>query len=172
MTHKELVRAYYDNEVTIGVDPAVARRFFTDADFKAVEDKIGEPLYLEPFLTRLLWFGSYLLTIIVSILLFISFGYYGLILVPVFILFCLFKFGRSSMGMASILYPFLGVIVSIIVAFVYLDGFRALTVCLLFAPWLMATIEYRCATTFFRNLVIRNEKAHKLLNDEIVAKNL
>ena len=53
--HQEFVKRAEKGEILIGVEPAVARKFFTSTDHSVIREKIGESLFIERFFVKTCW---------------------------------------------------------------------------------------------------------------------
>jgi len=53
--YQEFVKRAEKGEILIGVEPAVARKFFTNTDHSLIKEKIGEPLFIERFFVKACW---------------------------------------------------------------------------------------------------------------------
>jgi hypothetical protein len=53
--YQEFVKRAEKGEILIGIEPAVARRFFTDTDYLVIKEKIGEALFIERFFVKTCW---------------------------------------------------------------------------------------------------------------------
>ena len=166
--YQEFVQRAKKGEILIGVEPAVARKFFTDTEPPFVKGKIGESLSVERLFVRTCWlleFICLLAGVIASIfaLKWYSFIAIPLMLVAFFVLSGKASIGRQKMGGAVVL-----VIVCVLLAYFLRNQGIDMVVWLILLPlpYFFARLTYKLATTFLRSLSIRNEKAFNLLYGE------
>jgi len=98
INHKEIVKREERGEIVIGIDPAVARRFFTSTDHRSVQQEIGEALFIERFFVKALFcLGvlSLLAGIVASIF---AIKWWSVLGIPMMIVSWFILGGRASMG--------------------------------------------------------------------------
>jgi hypothetical protein len=61
MDHREIVLKEERGEILIGIEPALARRFFIEPDHESISQQIGEPIYIERFTVRVVWLLQFVL---------------------------------------------------------------------------------------------------------------
>ena len=153
-------------KISVGVDPAVARRLFTDPRMSSVRDAIGEPIPLERGTT----FATFYLAPVCLIASFHFgcqlFGWWIRAVIPVSTGAWVLHQGRSSIGRPGVVLWGLAV-----ASLIWLNLQRGAPIdrwlVLLAASLFLTRIAYRLASGFFRLLVIRNAKAYDLLREAI-----
>lgn len=169
LKHDEFCAAAEAGEIYIGVEPALARKFFTDTNHDKVIAAIGEPLYFERAVVRSFF-------ILALILLFVSpwfackaFGWWSLAVIPMSFAWGFYQNGISSIGRPSLWAPAAGVAA---IVFVGIDFPAARPVCLwaglIAGAILSSRLTYRCATTLISAIAVRNAKAYGILRDSVI----
>ena len=160
-----LVREATDS-IIVYVEPAIARRFFTEINQQVMQEKIGESLSIERFLITaclLLEFPCLLGGMIVSIF---ALKWYSIIAILIMVGAFFILGATSSMGKQRIRGAILLLIVCALLAYYLRDKgiFMTLWLILLPLPYFFTRLKYKLATMFLYSLVIHNEKAFNLLN--------
>jgi hypothetical protein len=163
--HAEIVRREEQGEILIGIEPAVARKFFTDTKHQEIQQEIGEPLYIERFFVRLFFYLSglsLLAGIVVSVLVI---KWYSVVAIPLMLIGWFILSGKASMGKQKLGYPFVLVILSLILVYFLRSKGIAISIWIVLIPlpYFFSQLTYKTATVFLRALSIRNEKAFNLL---------
>jgi len=109
--YQEFVRQAEKGEILIGVEPAVAREFFTTIDHSVIKEKIGEALFIERFLVKTCWLLEFICLLAGIIVTIFAMKWYSIIIIPVmfmvdFILFAKASVGRQRIGSAIFLLLF------------------------------------------------------------------
>jgi len=163
--YAEFVKQAKRGEILIGVEPAVARRFFTDTDSSFVKEKIGESLTMERFFVKSVWLLDYVSLLAGLIFCVLALKWYSVIAIPIMLLSWFFLSSQASGARQTIGGAFL------LVAFCFLltFGLRSrgtmmiIWLILLPLPYFFVRLTYLFATIFLRTLVVRNEHAFHLL---------
>src|SRR4030042_97674 len=108
--YQEFVKQAGRGEMLIGIDPAVARKFFTDTDHKVIQQEIGEPLFIERFFVKTVWLFEFISLFAGAIASIFALGWYSAIVIPLMILGFFILGGKASMGAQRI-----GVAVSLVI---------------------------------------------------------
>lgn len=99
MDYKEIVNRAYSNEILVGVEPALARKFFTDTNHEAVQEQIGESLYLERWVVISLAFILQPISLLAGIVLCIfALHWYSMLVAPIMFLGWFVYGGLASAG--------------------------------------------------------------------------
>jgi len=170
MEHKELIELEQQGKLLIGVDRAMARKFYTDILIATIEEKTGEAPYFEKMTV---WFAFLFgpIALISSIVLgFLAFGWWGvicLLLCPI----VYFTYSSSSvMGSSKLTGITILFLIAVGVHFFgnlnspWVTGFAGV---FLFSLWCIRLL-YCSVTLLLRNFVIRNERAYDYLSDYLV----
>ncbi|MBW8034754.1 MAG: hypothetical protein FVQ79_03645 [Planctomycetes bacterium] len=167
MEHKELIKLEQQGKILIGVDRAMARKFYTDIPVSTINEETGEAPYFEKIIV---WFAflSGPIALISSIVLgFFAFKWWGvtcLVLCPVtFLVYSSLSARGDSKSIGITLLLFISVGVHF---FGNLNMFWVtLFVCVfLFSLWCIRVL-YCSATLLLRCFVIRNRRAFEYLSD-------
>lgn len=166
--YQEFVKRAEKGEILIGVEPAIARKFFTDTDHSVIKEKIGESLFIERFFVKTCWlleFICLLAGIIVSIF---ALKWYSIIAIPVMLIASFVLGGKASMGRQKIGGAVFLVVMCVLLAYYFKNKgtFMTIWLVLLPLPYFFARLTYKLATVFLRLLSVRNEKAFNLLYNQ------
>jgi len=165
--HEQLVKMARDGRILIGVEPAVARRFFTDPSSENLRKAVGESVAFQ----RLVVLACLLLgpvSLMMSwVLAVFAFGWWGILAGLVALLAWASYNGRASMGKQRIIGT------AWFLALAIAAGFLGDTY-LRFQIWLVAVaasfffsrLTYYSAVGFVRSLVLRNRLAFELLSEK------
>lgn len=164
---QEFVKRAEKGEILIGVEPSIARKFFSDTDHSVIKEEIGESLFTERFFVKTSWlleFISLLAGIIASIF---ALKWYASIAIPVMLIASFALGGKASVGRQKIGGAVLLVVICVLLAYFFRDKGTSmiLWLVLLPLPYFFARLTYKLATIFLRLLSVRNEKAFNLLYD-------
>jgi len=104
--YNEIIHKQEIGDILLYIDTANFRKFFTEANQKQIEQQIGEPLYVECFIIKLIVFLleplMLLITVIASIYLL---KWFAILLIPALILLWFFLKSMASSGKQSIFFP-------------------------------------------------------------------
>ena len=92
MEHKKVIELEKQGKLLIGVDRAVARRFYTDVPISKIEEETGETPYLEKTVVWFIFLLGPVALILSTVLGFLTFGWWGIIS----LVFCLTVFQRQE----------------------------------------------------------------------------
>lgn len=170
MDYQEFLEQVEKGEILIGVEPAIARTFFTDTDRSVVKAKMGESLLMQRFLVAtcsLLEHICLLAGVIASIL---ALKWYSVIAIPLMLAASFILGGRASMGRQKIKGAIFLWIICVLLSYYLRDKgvFMILWLLLLPLPYLFARLTYKLATMFLRFLSFRNEKAFNQLYNKAI----
>mgnify|MGYP000913083399 CR=1 FL=1 len=159
MTHNELKEKYIKGEILIGIEPSIARQFFTDLDAETVKQNTGEYFAIERLKVKIVWllqFAFVLAAIVTSIF---AIKWYSLIYIPIIFISWFYYMGRASIGNQSMLYVTLLVLLSFILSFIFKDKEIIFIVWLILTslPFYFARLTYKLSTIYFRAIVLKNE---------------
>lgn len=162
-------RAMAENgTIAVGVEPAIARRFFTDSAFAVQRALIGEPVFVECVIVR----GAFYLapgTLLASFWwAWTAFGWWSLLLASASVIIWFYYASMSSVGRAA-LWPLLVIIGALVYwNFARHPGPSVSWVTLVLVAMLLSRLTYRCASGLFRLLIIRNARAYHIFRDSAV----
>ena len=170
INHADIVEREARGEVLIGIEPAIARRFFTNTNHRAIQEEIDESLYVERSLVKTFFCMDYLslLTCIVASIAAIK--WFSFVSIPMIVVAWFLFGGKASMGHQKVAVPIGLVILFLLIAYFFKEISIAIAVwvALLPLPYFFAALTYKCSTVFLRCLSIRNEKAFKLLYGDAI----
>ena len=152
---EEIVGLWQQGKLLIGVDRALARKFFMDVSISEVVENTGEAPYFEKMIIWLAFLAGYIGIITSIILGFFAFGWLGvvsLIFCPMFFFYylSLSSTPKSKLTIITICL-ILSIGVNFFIDFNYLWIARFISV-FLFSLW-FARLLYCCSAIFFRNFV-------------------
>jgi len=169
MEHKDLVELENQGKLLIGVDRAMARRFYTDISLSEIKKETGESVYFEKLI---IWFffltgpSALLASMIISLLGFNWLGLISLIICPIIY----FSYSSSSVrgdskliGITILLFLSLGVHAFGVFSNLYITVFVSV---FLFSLWCVRFL-YSSSTFLLRLFVIRNKRAYEYLSDHL-----
>ncbi|MCK4428146.1 MAG: hypothetical protein KAW16_06665 [candidate division Zixibacteria bacterium] len=165
--YQEFVERATKGKILIGVEPAVARKFFTDADHSYIKEKIGESLYVERFFVKTSWLLEFICLLAGTIASIFALKWYSVIAIPLMLMVSFALGGKASMGRQRIGGVVFLVTICILLAYYFRDKGTSMIVWLVLLPlpYFFARLTYKLATMFLRLLSVRNEKAFDLLYD-------
>ena len=166
--YQEFVKRAEKGEILIGIEPAVARKFFTDTDHSVVKEKIGESLFIERFFVKTCWLLEFICLLAGIIASVFALKWYSIIAIPIMLIAFFVLGGKASMGRQKIGGAVFLVILCVLLAYYFRDKGTSVIVwlVLLSLPYFFARLTYKLATMFLRLLSVRNEKAFNLLYDK------
>jgi hypothetical protein len=163
--YEEFVRREERGEILVGIEPAVARKFFTDTDHSIIKEKIGEPLFTERFFVKTCWLLEFICLFAGIIASIFALKWYSIMVIPIMLITAFILGGKVSMGRQKIGGAVFLVLIFILLAYYFRDKGTSKMVWLILLPlpYFFARLTYKLATMFLRLLSVRNEKAFNLL---------
>ncbi len=167
--YKDFVAKAKSGALLIGIDRAIARKFYTDFPLSKIQDETGETPYFEKMVV---WFAFLVapVTLLASfILAVIAFGWWAALAIPLSVAAYFVFSGQSSMpgrGMLGI-----SVLLGLTVANLFTDFFASkfgpwYFIAVVFALW-ASRLVYCAATTLLRAFVLRNQRALEFMRQHI-----
>lgn len=168
LDHSTLTSRYREGKLAFGMDPAYARRLFTDFKGETLISKIGEDLKLERFLVTacmaISWWG-FLSTLPVAIW---TFGWWAVVAIPAATVIWFGLKTRAGMGRQSLSFEMTALATAIVVPPVAGWNVRIYVwLVSLAASLLAARLVYYFSNRMVRDLILRNPKAYDLLSRDI-----
>jgi len=174
MDYTNLVKLEKQGKILIGVDRAMARKFYTDISMQKIREETGETPYLEKII---IWFAflfgpiSLLTSIVIGFLAFNWWGIISLLLCPIIY----FAYSSSSVrGNSRMIGINILLLVSSGIHFLRVfdvPKITAFVIIFIFSLWLIRLLY--CSSTFLlRNFVIRNKKAYQYLSQYLETKSI
>lgn len=163
--YQEFVKRAKNGEILIGVESAVARKFFTDTDHSVIKEKIGESLSRERFLVKTCWLLEFVWLLAGIIASIFALKWHSIIAIPGMLITSFVLGGKASMGRQKIEGAVFLVVICFLLAYYFRDKGVSMIVWLVLLPlpYFFARLTYKLATMFLRSLSVRNEKAFNLL---------
>lgn len=170
INYQDFVKRAESGEILIGIEPALARQFFTDTDHLAIQQEIGEHLFVERFFVKSVWLLEFICLFAGVVASVIALGWYSAVAILLMIIVFFALAGKASMGTQKFGYAILLVVICIFLAYYFRDKEIALVVWLVLLPlpYFFARLTYKLATVFLRALSLRNEKVFNLLYDKAI----
>ena len=165
--HAQIVSMESQGKLLVGVDPAAARKFFTDLSAHAIAGEIGESIALRRVVVVASWLLGPLSLIASWVLATLSFGWWAIAVCIGSLAAWAAYNGRASIGNQKII----GVtwFLAMAIAACFFDGVNVLLqawIALLAASFFFARLTYYSAVKFIRALVLKNAKAFEFLFDK------
>lgn len=174
MEHKEVIHLEQQGKLLIGIDRAMARKFYTDIPISKIKEETGQAPYFEKIVV---WFAFLFgpIALISSIVLgFLAFDWWGAIcLVVCPILYFRYisssvRGASSSIGVTIFLLISVGVHLFSNLKTPWITGFAS---AFLFCLWCIRLL-YCSSTVFLRAFVIRNGRAFEYLSEYLVIRHV
>lgn len=170
--YSQLVSRAQNGTLLIGLDRAIARKFYTDVPLRHVERETGEAPYFEKMVVFVAFLGAPLALAASFILAVLAFGWWAALAIPLSAIAYILFSGQSSMpnrGMVGVT-----LILALVVAAALLRVFPSeyiawYFVSLAFSFW-AARLVYAAATFLLRAFVLRNKKAFEMVAPHIHAR--
>ena len=164
--YQEFVKRAKEGDAPIRVEPAGARKFFTDTTHSTIKDKVGESLLVERLFVKTCWLLGYACLIATMIASIFALKWYSIIAKPVILVGFTLLSGEAYMGKQRILDTVFLMVICVSLAYYFRDKGTSmfLWLVLLPLPYFFIRLTYKLSTMFLRSLSIRNEKAFNLFN--------
>jgi hypothetical protein len=168
LNHKDIVEREAKGQILIEIEPAVARRFFTQAHHHILQQEIGEALFVERSLVKTFAWLSVLSLLAGMIASVFAIKWYSVLAIPVMIFGWFILGAKASVGSQKLGGAFGLMLIGLILAYCVRDRGVVVTiwVILLPLPYFFDRLTYRSASVFLRSLSVRNERAFNLLYDK------
>ncbi len=167
--YKDFVARANAGALLIGVDRAIARKFYTGVSISRIEEETGEAPYFEKMIVWLAFVTApiaLLASFIVSIL---AFRWWAALAIPISVVAYFVYSGQSSMprrGMLGI-----SILLALSVGSLFTGFFTSQFVpwyfiAIVFALW-VSRLVYCAATSLLRAFVLRNQRALEFMREHI-----
>ena len=167
--YKAFVEQAHSGAKLIGIDRAVARKFYTDISLSKIEEETGEAPYFEKMVVWFAFLFAPVALLASFVLAVLAFQWWAALTIPLSIVIYFVFSGQSSMPRGGML----GISVFLALAIVSLfTGLFSSS----FAPWYFIAVTfslwasrlvYSAATAFLRAFVLRNQRALELMSEHI-----
>jgi hypothetical protein len=166
----EFAQAVYANRIILGVDPAFARKVYTNLSLSRFAQATGEAPYFEKLVIWFLLMTSALAMLASTAIAVALFRWWSIPLIVVAFLIWLWNKGAASVGGARLTIPSL-LLALAVGSYVYRlfspDLYSILLVAYAYAVW-SDRLVYAAACNLFRASVTRNAKAYRALRSGVV----
>lgn len=167
--YKTLVEQVYSNALQIGIDRAVARRFYTHIPLYKIKEETGETPY---FAKMVVWFAflsapvALIASFILSVL---AFHWWAALAIPLSIVIYSLYYGQSSMPHGGILW--ISALLALAIGSIFTRIFSSH-----FAPWYFiafnfslwaSRLVYIAAKMLLMAFVLRNQRAFEFMGEDI-----
>ena len=162
--YQEFVKRVEKGDAAIRIEPAGARKFFTDTARSTIKEKVGESLLAECLFVKTCWLLGYACLIAAMIASIFAMKWYCIIAMPVILIAFTLLSGEAYMGKQRILDTVFLIVICVSLAYYFRDTGPSTLVWLVLLPlpYFFIRLTYKLATMFLRSLSMRNEKAFNL----------
>jgi len=166
--HQEFVRQAKQGEILIGIEPAIAREFFTATNRSLIKDEIGESLFIKRLLVKTCWLLEPICLLAGILASIFALKWYSIIAIPIMLIAFFLLGGRASIGRQKIGGAVLLIIICVLLAYYFRDKGTPMIIWLVLLPLpnFFARLTYKLATMFLRLLSVKNEKVFNLLYEK------
>ena len=163
--YQEFVKRVEKGDAPIRVEPAAARKFFTDPAHSTIKEKVGESLLIDRLFVKTCWLLGYACLIAAMIASVFALKWYSIIATPIILIAFILLSGEASVGKQRILDTVILMVICILLAYYFKEKGTSMLIwlALLPLPYFFIRLTYKLATLLLRSLSIRNEKAFNLL---------
>jgi len=167
--YKTFVEQAYSGAVMIGIDRAVARKFYTDIPLCKIEEETGEAPYFEKMVVWFAFLSAPLALLASFVLSVLAFHWWAVLTIPLSVVVYFGFSGDSSMPRSGMLG--ISLLFALAIGSAFTDFFSSP-----FTPWYFITatfslwalrLLYIAATVFLRIFVLRNQRAFELMGEHI-----
>lgn len=100
--YNEIISKVQSGTIIIGIEPAIARKFFTDSDMTHIKRDIGLDLFWESFIIKALIILAFCTLLITEIISIFTLNWYSIAFIPLFFLIYVFYQSKVSFGKQTI----------------------------------------------------------------------
>ena len=167
--YKAFVEQACSGGLMIGIDRAVARKFYTDIPLSKIEEETGEAPYFEKIVVWFAFLSAPVILLASFVLSVFAFRWWAALAIPVSIVIYFIFSGQSSMPRGGMLG--ISVLLAIAIGSLFIDFITSSV-----APWYFITfvfslwasrLVYFAATAFLRAFVLRNQRAFEFMGENI-----
>jgi len=163
MNYAEIVSKAQKGELLIGIEPAVARKFFMDTNTKGLE--IGQPMSVKISLINTILILDWLFMLFTDIVSIIAFKWWSIAIIPVILIAHMFYQSKASMGKQRLWGITSFCLVCFYVAYsLYFNGIMTMLFFILLPlSFLFTRLMYFLSCTFLRSLSLKSENLFNML---------
>jgi len=167
--YKTFVEQAYSGALLIGIDRAVARKFYTDIPLSKIEEETGEAPYFEKMVVWFAFLAAPLALLASFVLSAFAFHWWAALAIPLSIVFYFGFSGQSSMPRGGMLG--ISVLLALAVGSLFTSFFASpfvswYFIAVTFSLW-ASRLLYNAATAFLRAFVLRNQRALEFIGEHI-----
>ena len=165
--HDEMLSQVEGGRLLMGVDPAIARRFYTDLTNSERHERVGDAQVNQSNTIRL-FFGIELLTLLTAAIASgFAFHWWAAVIIPGLVVLWFFWRSTASVGRPSFVPSFLLIALSWSVAIYFRHRGTAFVVALVATPLphLFSRLVYRTAAHYLRRLAKESARAYQFFAD-------
>lgn len=169
--YKKIITRVEKGEVLIGIEPALARQFFTSGiSTQKIQEMVGEPIYLERLLATTILILEPIFLLLNFVATIFLFKWYSIAIIPITFIVWVFLGGRASMGKQGIIFPIVILLIGFFMAY-YFKGwgiwFQSWVI-FLGAIYFLPKLKYWLSVFFARLLACRNYKFFSQFLDTMI----
>ncbi len=159
MTYENFKYAVDSDKILVGIEPAIARRFFTSVNNSKAIEYTGRKLLYERNIIKLMLFLDFFFAFCSIVLSIFSFNWYSFIFIPLFVILWWIYKSKASMSNQNISGVLFFTVIGIITVLLLKDKSNYLYFLCLTVPFtfLSCKLLYKLSTVFFRYIAINNQ---------------
>ena len=167
--YKTFVEQADSGELLIGIDRALARKFYTDIPSSKIEEETGERPYFEKMVVWFAFLSAPIALLASFVLAVLAFQWWAALAIPLSIVIYFGFYGQSSMPRGGMLG--VSLLLALAISSLFIGFFSAP-----FPPWYFITVSYSlwatrllycAATVLLRAFVLRNQRALEFMSEHI-----
>lgn len=168
--YSEIVSKTHKGEILIGIEPAVARRFFTTTDRKIIESEIGQSLSGQALTINLIMIFAWISMFTVDILSIFAFKWWSIAIIPgIFIAHMIYQ-SKASLAGQHIWGVLLYTVLCFFLAYQYSSSGTIIVIYFILFPlsFLFTRLMYYLSCSMLRSLSLKNERLFDLLYEKAI----
>jgi len=167
--YKDFVDRASSGALLVGIDRAIARKFYIDIPLSKIEEETGESLYVEKLVVWFTFLSAPVALLASFVLSVVAFHWWAGLAIPVSIVLYVAFLGLSSMPRGGMLG--ISILLALAIGALFTDVFSSA-----FVPWYFVAVifsfwtsrlVYSVATAFLRSFILRNQRAFEFLGEHI-----
>lgn len=170
VNYTEIVERARKGNLLVEIEPAVARKFFTNTDMKALESEIGQSLSKQSLTINAMMILVWLFMFAVDVASIIAFKWLSIAIIPVVFIAHFFYQSRASLGGQRLwgVSIFMGLCFLAALKFSYMGTAVTVFYILVPLPFLFIRLMYYLSCSMLRNLSLKNESLFNILYDKAI----
>jgi hypothetical protein len=170
--YKAFVAKVYSGSLLIGIDRAIARKFYTDFPLSKIEEETDEAPYFEKMVVWFAFLSAPIALLVSFVLSVLAFQWWAVLIIPLPVVVYFIFSGQSSMprrGMLGI-----SILLAFTIAILFSRFFTSpfvpwYLIAVVFALW-ASRLVYCAATAMLRAFILRNQRALEFMQQHIQVK--